>query len=116
MNNNGWSSDFSYGYYRKLLHAIKANFRIHLFDEVPKLLRDQRKQPCILLRHDVDLDLVKALAMAEIESELDIYSCYMVMTNCPFYSLEDKSSRSILLRLRELGHEVALHFGFDNSV
>lgn len=113
--NSGWSSDFSYGYYRKLLQAIRANFQIHLFSTVPQLLKRHQEQPNILLRHDVDLDMDIALAMAEIESDLKISSCYMVMTNCPFYNIEDKSSRSILLRLKQLGHEVALHFDFNNN-
>jgi len=84
--------------------------------EAPHLLRKGRyDKPSIILRHDVDLDLDKALIMAEIESELNISSCYMVMTNSPFYKIEDKSSRAVLLRLRQLGHEVALHFDFDNQ-
>lgn len=116
MNSNGWSSDFSYGYYRKLMQTIKTNFHIHLMYEVPHLLQKGRQEkPSILLRHDVDLDLDKALAMAEIESEINISSCYMVMTNCPFYKIEDKSSQAVLLRLKQLGHEVALHFDFGNQ-
>src|SRR5512132_727984 len=106
----GWSSDFSYRYYRTLLQAIMATFQIHLLSDVPRLLTGHQEHPITLLRHDIDLDLHIALTMAEIESALSVSSCYMVMTTCPFYTLQDKSSRSILLRLLQLGHEVALHF------
>jgi hypothetical protein len=112
--NTGWSSDFSYRYYETLLQAIKAHFHLRLFSDVPQFPTGHQEQPIILLRHDVDLDLDIALTMAEIESDLGISSCYMVMTNCPFYTLEAKSSRSILLRLEQLGHEIALHFDSTN--
>jgi len=97
-----------------MLEAIRANFQIHLLSEAPRVLKRHQEKPIVLLRHDVDLDLDIALAMAEIESDLKISSCYMVMNNCPFYKLEDNSSRSILLRLKQLGHEVALHFDYNN--
>ncbi len=112
--NNGWSSDFSYGYYRELLKLISENFQLCLFHEAPQILNNQNRKPKIFLRHDIDIDLRAALIMAEIENELKIASCYMVMTNCPFYTLGDESSVSILLRIKELGHEIGLHFSSDN--
>ncbi len=111
----GWSSDFSYGYYRRLLKAIKANFQIRLFSEVPEILKLHQEKPVVLLRHDVDLDLDSALTMAEIESDFQVSSCYMLMTNCPFYNLNDQSSRAIVSHLIQLGHEVGLHFDFNNQ-
>lgn len=112
--NSAWSNDFSYSYYRRLLQAIKANFQTYLFYEVPEVLMNCQGNPKLLLRHDVDLDLDKALAMAEIESELKISSYYSVMINCPFYTLNDRTSKSILQRIKKMGHEIGLHFDFNN--
>src|SRR3972149_4536328 len=94
-----WLEDFSYTYYRRLLHAIRANFRPQLFSDTRILPWKQQERPTVLLRHDVDLDLSLALTMAGIEIEFGVHSCYMVMTRCPFYSIRDESSKAILLRL-----------------
>ncbi len=113
--NDGWSSNFSYSYYRKLMLVIKDTYKLHLLHEAPQLLNNLQGRPKILLRHDIDLDLDKALAMAEIESELNISSCYMIMTNCPFYALDDKKTISFLYELDKYGHEIGLHFDFDKQ-
>jgi hypothetical protein len=112
--NAGWSSDFSYDYYKKLILAVKTSFNPCLFHEIPQLLESFVGKPKLLIRHDVDLDVDKALAMAEIESEMEISSCYMIMTNSPFYSLQSDSTASALLRIQQMGHEIGLHFDFEN--
>ncbi|MBA4405762.1 hypothetical protein C0389_00650 [bacterium] len=113
MNNN--SFDFSYSYYQKILFIIKTNFDQYLFSQAPIVFRKQHNKPTIFLRHDIDLDLEKALVMAQIEYENKIKSCYMVMTNCSFYSLQNNSAKSILNEILKMGHEVGLHFDFANS-
>lgn len=115
MSLGGWSSDFSYGYFRRILNAVRSTFQIHLISDAPRILQRDSKIPKLLLRHDIDLDLDRALKMAYIENEFDISSTYMVMLNAPGYRLDDPSSRSILRRLVTMGHEVGLHFDFDNE-
>src|ERR1035437_2091949 len=111
---NAWSSDFSYGYFRRILQAIKSNFEPYLFSEAPQVLNTVG-QPKLFLRHDVDIDLNRALKMAEIEKELGICSTYMVMLNSRLYNIEDKGSRAIILQLVSMGHEIGLHFDFDDD-
>lgn len=113
MNNN--SFDFSYSYYKKILSLLKNNFDQYLFSEAPIVFNKQHNNPIVFLRHDIDLDLEKALVMAQIEYEHKIKSCYMVMTNCSFYSLQNSSAKSILNEILKMGHEVGLHFDFANS-
>jgi len=110
----GWSSDFSYGYFKRILQAIKSNFELHLISEAPQIL-NKIGQPKLILRHDVDVSLKRALRMAEIENEFGICTTYMVMINSPLYCVEDTTSRGILLQLIGLGHEVGLHFRIDND-
>jgi len=105
-----WSSDFSYRYFRSILQTARSNFGFHLFSEVPDVMNTsgQRK---LFLRHDVDIDLTRALQMAKIEKELGICSTYMVMLNSPLlYNIEDKLSREIIQQLISMGHEIGLHF------
>ena len=109
-----WSSDFSYEYLRDILNSAKRNFQFHLFCELPEVLH-QTTTPKLFLRHDIDLDLNKALEMAIIENQLGICATYMVMLNSPCYDIEDERSRSILKQLLSMGHEIGLHFDISND-
>src|SRR6266571_527216 len=106
---SGWSSDFSYGYFRRMLQAICSNFESHLISEAPEILVISKK-PQLIPRHDVDVSLKKALQMAQIECEFGIRATYMFIPDSTLYSLDDKVSRNILRQLVSMGHEVALHF------
>ena len=97
------SCGFTLDHYRELLAAAReGGYRFTFFD--------QRPQPGdLLLRHDVDLSLEAALALAEIEAELGVPSTYFLMTRSEFYNLAAPSGEEALARLRALGHRVGLH-------
>jgi len=107
--NSGWSSDFSYGYFSRILQTIKSNFELHLLSEASGVLNTTGK-PKLILRHDVDVSLKRALKMAEIENEFGIGATYMVTTNLPLYCVDDRTSGDMLRQFIALGHEVGLHF------
>ena len=109
MSSVGWDSDFSYSYFKKLLETIKSNFELHLLSEAPKILKSTGTQKCII-RHDIDVSPERAVEMAKIENEMGIKSTYLVMTDSPLYSIEEKSTCDSVLQLIDLGHEVGLHF------
>ena len=94
---------FDLGHYRELVEAAKAGgYRFAFFDATP--------QPGdLLLRHDVDLSLEAALAMAELEAELEASATYFLMTRSEFYNLDAHSGHDAIERLRRLGHRVGLH-------
>jgi hypothetical protein len=110
----GWASDFSYEYFRRILQTIKSNFELHLISETPQIL-DTIGQPKLILRHDVDVSLKRAIRMAEIENDFGIRATYMVMTNSPLYRVGDLTSQDTLLKLIDMGHEVGLHFDIEND-
>ena len=111
-----WSSDFSYKYYRKLLETIREHYSLYLMSEAEHILNIDSERPKLILRHDVDLDLSCAVALAEIENELGISACYMVLSDSPFYFLDDISSKNHLNTLLELGHEIGLHFDLNGFI
>jgi len=97
------SCAFDLGHYRELVEAVRAGgHRFAFFDETPRA-------GDILLRHDVDLSLEAALAMAELESELEAPATYFLMTRSEFYNLDAPSGAGAVERLRRLGHRVGLH-------
>jgi hypothetical protein len=108
-----WSRDFSYSYFRTLLKAILDNFDCHRILEAPQALERPAKKPAIFLRHDIDIDLRRALRMAQIEHDLGVRATYMVIVDSPLYRVEDADSRAVLNELESMGHEIALHFVVD---
>jgi hypothetical protein len=94
---------FDLGHYRELVEAARAGgYRFAFFDETPR-------PGDVLLRHDVDLSLEAALAMAELESELEAPATYFLMTRSEFYNLDAPSGVEAIERLRRLGHRVGQH-------
>ena len=75
---------------------------------------DSPGKPRVLLRHDIDIDLTKAVRMARIDNEAGIQACYMIMVNSPLYAVETPENRDRLKQISQMGHELALHFDFDH--
>jgi hypothetical protein len=63
-----------------------------------------------IMRHDVDIDVEAAVAMAGIEAEYGISSTFFFLTGCDTYNVASAANRRHLRRLTEQGFEVALHF------
>lgn len=68
---------------------------------------------CCLLRHDVDVNLEFAARMAAIEHELGFSATYFVMFRSPLYNLMSRHGAKSIARIRDFGHQVALHFDCD---
>jgi hypothetical protein len=97
------SCDFSLEHYRELVRAAQAGgYRFAGFDRAPQA-------GDLILRHDVDLSLEAALAVAEAEAAQDAWSTWFLMTRSVFYNLASKEGERAIARLRELGHRVAHH-------
>lgn len=102
------TSDFSYDHFRSILRTIKSNFESHLLSEVPQIMGEFDKSK-LILRHDIDVSLKKALAMAQIEKDFGIRTNYMVMTESWLYNTGGNFSRDILQKIMNMEHEIGLH-------
>jgi hypothetical protein len=97
------SCDFSLSHYRELLEAAKTGgYRFAGFDRPPGA-------GDLLLRHDVDLSLPAAIAVAEVEAEAGAWSTWFLMTRSVFYNLGSSEGEGALARLQQLGGRVAHH-------
>lgn len=63
-----------------------------------------------ILRHDVDMDLNKALEMAKYEHQLGIKTTYFVLLTSDFYNVFSEKNEQILKEIMSLGHTIGLHF------
>ncbi len=97
------SCDFSLEHYRELLRAARAGGYTYAGFDRPPGAGD------LILRHDVDLSLAAALAMAEVEAEEGAWSTWFLMTRSVFYNLASAEGERAIDRLRTLGHRVAHH-------
>jgi hypothetical protein len=95
--------DFSLEHYRTLVRSAKdGGYRFAGFDQPPRA-------GDLILRHDVDLSLEAALAIAEVEAAEEAWSTWFLMTRSIFYNLASSEGERAITRLRGLGHRVAHH-------
>ncbi|HEY9458870.1 MAG TPA: hypothetical protein VIQ56_13290 [Gaiella sp.] len=100
---------FTLDHYREILRAAReGGYRFAGFDGPPA-------HGDLLLRHDVDLSLEAALAMAELEAEENATTTYLLMTRSVFYNLASREGEAALGRLRALGHRVGLHAVYPHA-
>ncbi len=64
----------------------------------------------VILRHDIDFSLKKALTFAELEHAKNVKSTYFILLSTNFYNIFSKESTDILKRIEALGHDIGLHF------
>ena len=94
---------FNLASYQELLTKVKnLNYS---FDN-----SNSKSQSKFYLRHDVDFDLLSVLPMAKVEHENDVMATYFVMMTNPIYSIMDSENIQAIHLLKELGHQVGLHF------
>lgn len=95
---------FTYDWYRGFLSdLLETGFDFRTFSE-------GAGDGDILLRHDVDLSIEKALTTARIEAEYDISSTYCFLVTSALYNTMERTRRDQIQAIEALGHEVALHF------
>lgn len=97
--------EFTYQAYRGLLTLLKEQG--YAFTDYHAYEQHTR---CVILRHDIDNSLPQALRLAELEAEEGVHSTWFVLLTSDFYNPASASSLSALRRIRELGHELGLHF------
>lgn len=97
--------EFTLHAYTELLRKFIA--RGYSFVTYADVLPDQ---PHIILRHDVDMDLDRAVLLAEEEARMGVQSHYYVLLRTEMYNIFSARANAALHRLIELGHHVGLHF------
>ena len=96
---------FTYGGYEGLLDLLHGNgYRVsHYYNW-------KESEKCVILRHDVDFDLTKALEIAQLESQHSVKSTYFVLLTSNFYNLNSHKNKKIMNEIRGMGHTIGLHF------
>ena len=97
--------EFTYASYRALLALLRErgySFRdYHHYGDVSR---------CVILRHDVDFSLERAVRLAELEAEMGVGATYFALLRTDFYNPASQRGAAALRRIQSLGHEIGLHF------
>jgi hypothetical protein len=105
--NPAFDSDFSYDFYARLLQSVGSRFRL-------RPLRDfqvsGQGEPVCYVRHDIDLCLDAAVALAEVERASGVSATYMFIPTSTLYDITSSDGAAALRQIQALGHEVAIHF------
>ncbi len=97
--------DFTYSGYKDLIQKIRNNdFEIIKYTETGQYEKE------VILRHDVDVSLEKALEFAYFEAELNIQSTYYILLSSNLYNIMSKKSTECIKKIYEFGHSIGLHF------
>jgi len=99
--------EFNLGGYRKLLRHLMSHYT---FTDFTRCVAGE-PEPFIVLRHDVDYSLEKALTIAQIEAkELGIRSTYFVLHSSPHYTILGPEAVRIIREIHGLGHAIGFHY------
>lgn len=96
--------EFTEAAYRRLVAAARARGPFLSF-------REAAAAPAgVLWRHDIDVSVHRALALARIEHEEGARATYFVALHSPFYNALEAEIAGLLRAIAALGHEIGLHF------
>ena len=97
--------EFTYLAYEKLIKQLKD--KDYKFCNYNNYI-DENK--VVILRHDIDTSLNKALEIAKLENVLGVSAYYFVLLSTDFYNINSEKSLKILKEIRKLGGRIGLHF------
>ncbi|MDL0121108.1 hypothetical protein PNP85_01985 [Halobacterium salinarum] len=96
--------EFTYDWYRNFLQGLNdADRNFTTYD-------GEIETGDVLLRHDVDLSVERAVRMAEIEAAEGVQATYFLLVTTKMYNLLNDEVRERVSRIRSLGHNIGLHF------
>lgn len=94
---------YSFAWYEQFLRDLAAEYDFGRYS-------DPVDSGTALVRHDVDLSPERALHMAKIERRHGVRATYFFLVSSPMYNVLNADTREVLATIREMGHDVGLHF------
>jgi hypothetical protein len=105
-----FNNNFNINNYKKLIKFfIKKKYKFVSY-------KSFKQKQNILLRHDVDFDVKKALSVAKIDYSLKIKSHFFFLVDSPFYNLLEKENIRALKKILKMNHFIGLHLDMNNRI
>lgn len=97
--------NFTYQAYKNLIQLLREHdYTICDYHNYAQVRRS------VILRHDIDLEIEKAVKMARLEQEIGVSSTYFVLVSSNFFNIFSKRNQAYLREICDMGHAVGLHF------
>lgn len=96
---------FTYSHYTETLKKARQTHAFYTFSSFPAV-PDKRY---ILLRHDVDAQVQKALKMAKVNHDLGISATFFIRIHGPYNPFRQFAYEAIQ-KIAKLDHEIGLHY------
>lgn len=97
--------EFTYAAYRDMLRLLKEHrYAFCRYSDYESAAR------CVILRHDIDQSIDKAVTLAELEAAEGVPSTWFVLLRTDFYNPASRASLDGIRALLAMGHDVGLHF------
>ena len=98
-----FTCNFSFDHYFEVLDYAKKSFHIGPIKDFYKL---QKKNKFLVVRHDVDFSLDKALEMAELEAKQNISATYFILLHSQYYNALSEQNIKKIKKFIKLEHEI----------
>jgi hypothetical protein len=98
--------DFTESSFAEILDFAAARFSFARFGSA-------LESPCLLWRHDVDMSVHRALALAKLEAGRGVTATYFIRLHSEFYNALEWPIRTMIQEISKDGHEIGLHFEAD---
>lgn len=100
---------FTYKAYSDMLLSLSDNgYTVCSYEDCDKYEKN------VILRHDIDYSVKKALSLAQVEYEMGVKSTYFVLLTSPLYNLAGKDVLNSIKSIKKMGHDIGLHFDETN--
>ena len=97
--------NFTYNSYVTMLSALGKNGYVFTNYHTCDIYKR-----CVILRHDIDTSLEKAVELAKLEAQQGVRSTYFVLLSSGFYNVMSKGTREKIKEIQNMGHDIGLHF------
>lgn len=92
---------FSYDEYKKILFAFKSRFK--------NIKQAKNHEEFVILRHDVEFSLERALELAKIDFQCEVESTFFIQVYSSAYNAFSYEEIKRIKKIKDLGHEIGLH-------
>ena len=97
--------EFTYKAYGSLLALLRKNgYEICTYHDYVSF------DKCAIIRHDVDMSLEKAVALAEYEYTHAVRSTYFLLLSSDLYNVASSRCSRLISEILGFGHNIGLHF------
>ncbi|MBQ6160869.1 MAG: hypothetical protein IJK24_07975 [Oscillospiraceae bacterium] len=99
----------TYDNYRQLLSIVKDTGKLCDYREA------ESRSLFLVLRHDIEFSIERAMEMSRIETEMGVQSTYFVQVRNNAYNAFSMQNTAMLLDMHRRGHKIGLHYHIGAS-